>query len=408
LAAAHDEQLHHGHADRVQRVQRRRRPGRNATNAPILGWTTVALKTRAFPAAYPNPLVADAKLQVALDKAIAAGPGSGWRVGIAIASLEQAGAHPVAHFQGDREYFGASMIKVAALYGLCELRTTLRAIAKELGTHTSKAELLRDAEKHLNPQILANLKNLPALKGVSNNVALPQYRAAFKVDDAAGGTFTVNFANPFAPETGAPTHDPVGYLEDMIVVSNNTSAARCVHACGYGYLNGALASGGLLAPGPKNLGIWLAGDYLDSNAIPKYPYFRIDSDNDNAVAQASTALHMARLLALLDDGVLFGTDAEAKAVMLRVLAKTAAYPKVYLNRASDMGDFAVTHNKLGIAPLKPKNGGHNVESECSIIRHNPTGRRFVVVWLNYHFEATNSFDSIGHVVRDAIKDYLKR
>jgi hypothetical protein len=113
------------------------------------------------------------------------------------------------------------------------------------------------------------------------------------------------------------------------------------------------------------------------------------------------------MLALLDDGTLFGKNADAKDLMQRVLAKAAAYPEVYIDRASDMGDLAVTHNKLGVAPLKPRNGGYSVESEFSIIKHNPTGRRFAVVWLNYHFEASNSFDSIGHVVRDTIKEYLK-
>jgi hypothetical protein len=367
----------------------------------------VALKTPALPPAYGNPLVASAKLQAALDKAVAAVPGASWRVGIAIAALDKAGAHPVAHFHGDREYFGASMLKVAALYALCELRTTLRAVAKELGTNTSKTELLKDAAKHLNPQILANLKKLPALKGISNAVALPQYTTAFKVDDAGGGTFTVNFADAFAPETGAVTREPVGYIEEMIVVSNNTSAARCIHACGYGYLNGALASGGLLEPGAKNLGVWLAGDYLESKAIPKYPYFRIDSDNDNEVAQASTALHLTRMMALLDDGTLFDKQADARAVMQRVLAKAAAYPEIYINRASGMSDLTVTHNKLGVAGLKPKNGGNSVESEVSILIHVPTTRRFALTWLNYDVEAAGSWDPIGHVVRGTIVEYLK-
>jgi hypothetical protein len=60
------------------------------------------------------------------------------------------------------------------------------------------------------------------------------------------------------------------------------------------------------------------------------------------------------MLALLEDGKLFENNADAKDVMQRVLAKAAAYPEVYIARASDMGDLAVTHNKLGMAPLKPK------------------------------------------------------
>jgi hypothetical protein len=94
-------------------------------------------------------------------------------------------------------------------------------------------------------------------------------------------------------------------------------------------------------------------------------------------------------------------------VMQRVLAKAAAYPEIYINRASDMSDLTVTHNKLGVAPLKPKNGGHDVESEVSILKHVPTGRRFALTWLNYDVSAEGSWDPIGHVVRDTIVEYLK-
>jgi hypothetical protein len=365
------------------------------------------LRTPAFPPYYGDPLIPSAPLQAALDRAIAAGPGSSWRVGLAIAALEQAGAHPVAHVRGDREYFGASVLKVAALYALCELRTTLRAIAQELGTTTSRTELLARAASHCNPQILAALAQHPALRGISHDVALPQYATAFRVADAGGGRVSVEFADAFAPEAGAPTHEPVGHIEQMIVVSDNTSAARCIHACGYGYLNGALAAAGLLEPGAKPLGIWLAGDYLDSGALPKYPMCRIPSDNDDDVAQASTALHLARLMALLFDGALFAGQADTRDLMMRVLAKAAAYPEVYLDRASGMDDLDVTHNKLGVAALKPKNGGHDVESEVSLVQHKPSGRRFAVAWLNYDVNLAG-WEPIGHVVRDTIAAYLQR
>jgi len=364
------------------------------------------LKTPPFPAAYPDCLVPNDKLQKALNKAIQMGPGPDWRVGLAIVSLEKPGAQPVGHFRGDREFFGASMIKVAALYGLFELRNTLRDIAKELGSNTSISELLADAANYLNPKIMANLSHLPALKGIGKKVAVPQFAEAFKpVALSPNLGFTVEFASAFAPEIAGPTKEPVGHIEKMIVVSNNTSAARCTHACGYGYLNGAIASAGFFEPG-KGLGLWLAGDYLDTQEIAKYPYYRINSDNDGMVAQASSPLHLARLLTLLHDGVLFGKNAGANAEMLKVLAKAAVYPEVYIDRGSGV-DFTVTHNKLGVADLKKENGGYDVESECSIVTHNASGRDFVVVWLNFIANDAEGFDPIAHVVRDTLNEYLK-
>jgi hypothetical protein len=112
-------------------------------------------------------------------------------------------------------------------------------------------------------------------------------------------------------------------------------------------------------------------------------------------------------MALLDDGTLFNKEADAQGVMQRVLAKAAAYPEVYINRASGMSDLTVTHNKLGVERLKPKNSGHKVESEVSILKYQPTGRRFALTWLNYDVGSAGSWDPIGHVVRDTIVEYLK-
>jgi len=381
---------------------------------PAVPKTRVALTTPPFPPKYPDPLVQNDKLKAALTKAIDAGPGASWRVGIAIASLENPGAHPMAHFKGDREFFGASMIKIAALYGLMELRNTLRAIAKELGTNTSKTELLKDAARYMNPLILKKVDDLPALKGIKSSEvrkaqALPLYSEAFKVDGPTGGPFTVNFADKYELKTVTqlPGVDPVGSeIENMITVSNNGSASRCTHACGYGYLNGALASAGLFEPGTGK-GLWLAGDYTGA-----YTYYRIDSDNDQGVAQASTALALVRLFALLQDGTLFGKNADGKNDMLKVLSNAAKYPEVFINRDWPI-DFDVIHNKLGFANLKQENDrGANVYSECSILQHT-SGKRFAVAWLNLLPDfntadrAKSAYNPVAKVVNETINEYLK-
>lgn len=347
-----------------------------------------ALKTPPFPSAYADPLRPNAKLQKALDDAVAAGPGTSWRTPVAIVSLEPDGARPMAHHKGNEVHFSASLLKVASMYSAFELRRTLRDIAAELGGSTTKADLLKDAALYLDPAILTRVSSIPALKGVLKPHAVPQYASTFDVVPVShpGQGFTVNFSTAFE-----------GHLEKMIAVSDNASAAQCVHGSGYGYLNGALVSGGFF-DAATNTGIWLAGDYT-----AKYPYFRIDSVNDGKVAQATTAIHLARMYTLMYDGTLVGGISSGE--MRDLLAKAVAVPEVFIDRASPPLNFTVTHTKVGLAQLKPVNGGSNVYSEGSILKHT-SGREFVAVWQNFLFESSG-FDPVGHVVRDTIDKYLK-
>jgi hypothetical protein len=346
----------------------------------------LALKTPAFPAAYADPLVADAKLQAALDAAIASGPGAAWRVPVAIVALNADGKRPMASFRGDEVHYSASLVKVAAMYSAFELRSTLQKIAGELGAKTSPKELLADAARYLDPQIVAKAGTIAAFKGLQKIHAVPKYSSAFAVGPAPDlkVSFTPGFAN---------------HVQEMIRVSNNGSAAESIHGSGYGYLNGALASAGFLDTGTTN-GIWLAGDY-NSN----YPYFRIDSVNDQLVAQAATVRKMVRMFTLIHDGKL--VDAAASNEMLALLAMSAAVPgEVWINQAANI-NFKSTHNKIGLGPLKPKNNnGVDVYSEGSILNHTASGREFAVVWQNLIWDP-NGFDDIASVLRHTIDDYLK-
>jgi hypothetical protein len=75
------------------------------------------LKTPPFPSAYPNPLAPNTKMQGALNAAIAQTPSPpGWNAPICIAALDPpAGPFPAA-FKGDDVKYGASMMKLAAVY----------------------------------------------------------------------------------------------------------------------------------------------------------------------------------------------------------------------------------------------------------------------------------------------------
>jgi hypothetical protein len=375
---------------------------------PAVPDRTLTLTTPAFPSTYADPLVPNDKLKKALTKAINDGPGKDWRCGLAIAHLDKAGAHPVAHHKGDRPYFGASMIKVASAYGLFELRHTLREIAKELDKNTSPSELLKDAARYLKPKILEMRKELPALKKAGDAESLPLYAEAFQVEGPKGGPWTVNFSKAYAPtDKPAGYHvEPIGHIEKMITKSDNGSAGKCAHACGWVYLNGLLTKAGFFDPKKGSLGegLWLTGDYV-TKAV-----YRVMTDNDQDVAQASTALALTKLFALLVDGKLFGGVSDSRTELLRVLHKAAAYPEVWINRPTSF-DLTVSHNKLGFADLKPVNGGHNVYSECSIMKHK-SGKNFVVVWLDYLLvgdtdDGNTGFKQVADVVRNTLDEYAK-
>lgn len=342
--------------------------------------------TPAFPDVYANPLVASDRLQGALNAAIAAGPGSGWRTPVAIVALDPGGGRPVAQFKGSEMHFSASLLKVTAMYALFELRKTLRSIAAELGASAGASGFLRDAAAYLNPKIMARAAALPALRGIAEVHATPQYASAFEV---------VPLAGPTAGVTVELTGSIKEHLGKMIAVSDNASAAQCVHGSGYGYLNGALAAAGFFDPASA-VGAWLAGDYT---AV--YPRYRVNAVNDGLVAQATTVLHLARIYTLLHDRALVSPASSQE--MLDLLAQAVAVPEVFLDQASDL-DFTVTHTKVGLGPLKPENGGNDVYSEGSILEH-ASGRKFVAAWQNYLF-GDDGFDPIGHVVRDTIRGYL--
>jgi Beta-lactamase enzyme family len=362
----------------------------------------VDLTTPVFPPAYPNVIQANDGLQKLLTKAMEAAHAKEptlKNIGLTLVALDKAGAHPMAHQRGDLMFFGASMMKVAALYGLFELRTTLRALAKELDCNATQEELVEACKWHLDTQVVQYLPKLPALAGAPHKYLLPKYATTFKVVPAADNKISVDFADRFAmgPSNGGGL---TGSIERMMTISDNTDAARCIQACGYGYLNGALASGGHLDPrtGTKAKGVWLAGDFLQSKAFPKYKAYYVQAEGDPA-AQGTTASHLARLLANLFDGNLFGKQRDARKGMLEAMYKAAAYPEVWINRGPTPHKFKVTHNKLGVAS--------GLLSECSFVEHLASKKRFVLVWLNLRWTTEKAFDVLHQAVGTAMDEYVK-
>ena len=188
----------------------------------------------------------------------------------------------------------------------------------------------------------------------------------------------------------------------MISISDNDSAGACVHGSGYGYLNGTLASAGFLDPGTNN-GIWLAGDYKEKGAKDKYPAFRIPCMNDTTTAQGATALQLARLFTLMNDGTLVGALSSGE--MLDLLTTSVAAGEVYSTRGQRV-NFTAVHAKLGRGQLNNagSDNGKDVLSEAAILEHS-SGRRFAVAWLNLIWGS--SWEPVSLTLSRTFDEYLK-
>lgn len=65
-------------------------------------------------------------------------------------------------------------------------------------------------------------------------------------------------------------------------------------------------------------------------------------------------------------------------------------------------DFVTTHTKIGLGALKPENGGFEVASEATVVRHDPTGKRFIVVWQNVR-NTVAQLNVVGFLVERALR-----
>ena len=348
------------------------------------------LRTSPFPVEYAD-FSSDPTLQAALNAVIAVEPSQFKSITTAVVALNPDGTRPLAHYRGSEVHYAASLIKIAAMYAAFELRATLRSIADELGGSVRPSDVLKQASDYLDPQIMAKVATLSPLAGVSPGFALPRYASTFDVVPKSGVPgFTVNFSSNFQT-----------VLQEMIGPSSNPDAAKCIHRVGYGYLNGALTSGGFFDPGTKN-GIWLAGDYMDPGK-GKYPPFRIPCVNDVDTAQGATALQLARMMTLLWDKRLVGPGASSEMLALLTLPPPG-------ERYSELGtsqNFKVMHVKVGFGALDPTKGGGQVLSEASIVKHLASGRMFATGWLNLPNWGADRSEPISFRLAKTFDNYLK-
>lgn len=356
----------------------------------------------AFPAAIADPLdngntAASQKLKNALAaaRAVAGTPDALKTLPIVIVAIDPAGPpYPFAATLPTEEDFSASLLKMAALYSAYQLRVTANAVAGAM-QNVPVRRVFQQLSAALDSTIDTAVPLITQEKKVRAAMRVPRYQDVFDATAVAAGGFTLSFKLFYK-----------GALRDMIVDGNNQATAYVIHALGYSYINGVLQSAGFFRNAAAQSGIWLAADFLQAAVDPrtkrnigrykgevmdKWPNVRIDSVNDQKVAQATTCLDMAKLFVLLHDKKLVTDPAplDGNQEMLDMLAGAVANNQFWLThnppdfKANDLIaglSYTNTHSKIGVAPLKPVNGGTSVLSEGLIIKHTMSGREFVIVW----------------------------
>jgi hypothetical protein len=361
-----------------------------------------------FPDPFPNLLTPDLGLAGALAAAQAetavSFPAAGVHLNAAIsvvAITDSTSGPPTFRHAGfrDREmHFSGSLLKVAAMLAAFELRQsasdfTLTTGDCAPGVVFSGLSGTFDRDIHASvPRFLRerDIKDHPEMR-------VPKYATIFGPPQGlASGGCLMSFNPVFATN-----------LEGMIVPSNNAQAAACIKALGYSWINGMLSKVALFDQA-TNRGIWLAGTFAPGTG---FPAIRVPSVNDGPSAQATTCFDMARLYALLVEGnTLDSRSSDSISVeMLDLLAAAqSGLDASFLTTGRRQGvdglgaGFTITHTKIGLGPL---NAGGEVASEATILRHDASGRRFIVVWQNL-LNLIDRHNAMSFMVRRTIENFI--
>jgi hypothetical protein len=345
-----------------------------------LAYGLQALGVSAFPSRYPPVFTADPSLQLALDGAVARMATdfptfAARRFSIAIASIHTDPA-VTARFAGsnaDDMDFIASTGKLLSMYAAFELRKAVNAVAAA-GTWSDGNQLKALLDAELDPQIRNKVSTIP-------NQALPRYREIFDLAGATPGS-------PIAFSTSFQT-----WLHGSIAEGENGPSSEVINRLGFQYINGCLADAGFF---DGTSGLWLTGNFVST------PLRLASSVNDGLVGQAGSARQLAALMTRIANGTL--VDATASSDMQALLTAQVAHSTPWMLRGSTPVRFTAVYNKVGVADLKPANGGGSIYAEAGVVRHT-SGLRFAVAWTNARL-TSDGWDPIGRLVDKAIDDYI--
>jgi hypothetical protein len=226
-----------------------------------------------FPRGSDITLVPDGKLNNAVTRAV-----NDASAKFAISVVDPV-RNAVGGFNGDKEYYTGSLVKVGVLYAAYALLDMVKRY-NTLRAPTSADALLKGLHADMDGAIV---RSSPLVfSGTGPSQRSPSYESVFTISNL-GGKLQIN-----------PRPLYKHHLERMIVNSDNHSAGQCIHGLGFSYLNGALEQGGFFNSSTKK-GVWAAGDFRHGWAPVRIPCENLDI----GTAQGATTDALARLMTVM-------------------------------------------------------------------------------------------------------------
>jgi hypothetical protein len=295
-----------------------------------------------------------------------------------------------------RRFAAAAKLRAAAAVATGFAAATIRGalgVPKPPAPGARPATLFDMLRAEVDPVILSIAH--PLLGSTRRYERLPIYEKVFTLPAGGVPDFTGHYKTA---------------LREMIVPSSDTAAEDVIQGIGYAYLNGAMKAAQLFkdVAGTDGVGPWLGGDFGTS-----YTYARIQTQNDQAVAQCGTALSMAKLMAIIvKHGVALDGDAFTQMETLLHDAVSGIDTPFLTRPAPEFSNDAlriprdkVTHNKLGWEHLKPVNGGQVVGSECTRLQGLfRADKAYALSYQNLDWTKSRSAD-VAFMIRRAIEIY---
>ena len=368
--------------------------------------TTVLIDIDPNTAANPTPITPTFTLQQYLNKAYAealvahelgAQPADDSTASLHVpismyAHVRSGGSHFYAGMHDDDMHFSASLLKVAAMYAAFSLRAEARELARTGVFANANAFFTALGQQFNTDDAVSAIRNAGPSVGLK-----PKHADILLVTGFGGGTLSVDFTDEFR-----------NHMRQMIIPSNNASAAQCIRRLGYAYINVKLMGGGFFDRN-SNRGIWLAADFAGGTRV------EVDSINDGKAAQVTTSRQMARFFSAIKLGTLVGSvhDEEMRQLLKDAVDVDAPWISKFGTRLYNFGGV-----KVGLANLKPNTPpkGPDVYSEGVLLKWkgdatklaalNLTGD-IAVCWQNLRISAFDSgVPAIATIVETTFKNFL--
>jgi hypothetical protein len=308
------------------------------------------------------------------------------------AHVRSGSSHFYAGIHDDEMHFSASLMKVAAMYAAFSLRAEARELARAGGFANTNAFFAA-----LGQQFNTN-DAVPTIRSAGPAVGLkPKYTDILSVTGFGGGTLSIDFTDEFR-----------NHMRQMIVPSNNASAAQCIRQLGYAYINVKLMNGRFFDR-TTNTGIWLAADFAGGTRV------EVDSINDGKAAQVTTSRQMARFFSGITLGTLVGSvhDEEMRQLLKDAIDVDAPWISRFGTRL-----YKFSGVKVGVANLKPNTPpkGPDVYSEGVLLKWkgdatklsalNLTGD-IAVCWQNLRISAFDTgVPAIAKIIETSFENFL--